>query len=268
MNNCSSQKKVAVVTGGTRGMGLAISRYLVESGVNVLAVYRSNKEEADKALSELKKIGEHVEIYQADVGIKADAECTIQYAGEKWGRVDILVNNAGIFDFAFIEKMTEEFFDKIMRTNLKSMVFMTQAVIPWMKQNHYGRIVNATSISGTLSDVGLVAYACAKAGVNMLTKITAGELAPYGVTVNAYAPGIIHTDMTDEMIKERGHFQLKQIPAGYFGKPEEVAALVKFLSSEDASYITGEIIGVDGGMMKVQNPYRAYEFAEQQSGNL
>jgi len=173
------------------------------------------------------------------------------------------VNNAGIFDFCFLEEMTEEFFDHIYASNLKSMIFTMQSAIPWMKKNHYGRIVNATSISGTLADVGLAAYACSKAGVNLLTRIGAGELAPYGITVNAFAPGIIHTDMTDEMIKSRGDLQLKQIPAGYFGKPEEAAALVGFLCSEEASYITGEIIGVDGGMMKVQNPYRAYDFAEQ-----
>lgn len=259
----SNLKRVAIVTGGTRGMGVAISKSLVESGINVLAVYRSNKEEADKLVSQLTKAPAQIETFQADVGIKTDAERVVKYAGEKWGKVDILVNNAGIFDFAFLEEMTETLFDKTITTNLKSMIFMTQAVIPWMKKNHFGRIVNATSISGTLADVGLVAYACSKAGVNLLTKISSGELAPYGITVNAYAPGIIHTDMTDEMIKERGDLQLLQIPAGYFGTSEEVASLVKFLCSEQSSYITGEIIGVDGGMMKVQNPQRAYEFVKE-----
>jgi 3-oxoacyl-[acyl-carrier protein] reductase len=258
-----SVKRVAIVTGGTRGMGLAITRALAEQGMAVLAVYRSHQAEAETALGQLQADGLAVEIFQADVGLKAEAEKAAAYAGQKWGRIDILVNNAGIFDFCFLEEMTEEFFDNVCQTNLKSMIFMIQAVLPWMKQNHWGRIVNATSISGTLADVGLIAYACSKAGVNLLTKVGAGELAPYGITVNAYAPGIVHTDMTDAMIRERGDAQLRQIPAARFGLSEEVASLVRFLSSEEAAYITGEIIGVDGGMMKVQNPSRAYEFARQ-----
>ena len=263
----AKMKRTAIVTGGTRGMGLAISRYLAETGMAVLAVYRSNSALAKKAAADFRKSDLTVEVIQADVGLKPEAERVIKYAGEKWGRIDVLVNNAGVFDFCFLEEMSEEFFDDMYRTNMKSMLFMMQAVIPWMKENHYGRIVNATSISGQLADVGLVAYACSKAGVNLLTKVSAGELAPYGITVNAYAPGIIHTDMTDEMIQQRGDAQLKQIPAGYFGKPEEAASLVRYLCSEEASYITGEVIGVDGGMMKVQNPARAYEFAENQRKN-
>lgn len=253
--------KVAIVTGGTRGMGQAVTRFLAEKGMHVLAVYRSNREKAEKSIEEYRAEGLDVEAFQADVGIKAEADRAAAYAGGKWGRIDILVNNAGIFDFCFLEEMTEAFFDNMYRTNLKSMIFMMQAVLPWMKKNQAGRIVNATSISGSLADVGLVAYACSKAGVNLLTKVSSGELAPYGITVNAYAPGIIHTDMTDGMIRERGDAQLKQIPAGHFGKSEDVASLVRFLCSEEASYITGEIIGVDGGMMKVQNPVRAYDYA-------
>ena len=263
-----TEKRVAIVTGGTRGMGQAIAKYLAEQQMPVLAVYRSNREEADKFTGACRELGLDVTAIQADLGIKAEADKVAAYAGSQWGRIDVLVNNAGIFDFCFLEVMSEEFFDQIYRTNLKSMIFMIQAAIPWMKKNRYGRIVNATSISGTLADVGLVAYACSKAGVNLLTKVSAGELAPYGITVNAYAPGIVHTDMTDAMIKERGDQQLKQIPAGYFGKGEDVAGLVRFLCSEEAAYITGEIIGVDGGMMKVQNPGRAYEFAAQLGKDL
>ena len=253
--------RVAIVTGGTRGMGLAITAALARTGMHVLAVYRSNQEQAERAVAELSGQGLSVEICRADAGIQAEAERAAAAAVRLWGRIDVLVNNAGIFEFSFLEDLTEEFFDTIMRTNLKSMIFMMQAAIPWMKKNRFGRIVNATSISGSLADVGLVAYACSKAGVNLLTKVSSGELAPYGITVNAYAPGIIHTDMTDAMIRERGELQLRQIPAGSFGKSEDVAALVRFLCSDDAAYITGEIIGVDGGMMKVQNPYRAYEYA-------
>lgn len=255
-----NREQVAIVTGGTRGMGFAISKNLAKMGVKVLAVYRSDVDSAKKAEDELKKIGLDVEIMQADVGLQSEAEKIAEFAGNRWNRIDILVNNAGIFDFAFLEEMTEDFFDRMYRNNLKSMVFMMKAVIPWMKTHNFGRIVNASSISGKLADVGLIAYACAKVGVDMLTRISAAELAPYGITVNAYAPGIIFTEMTREMIETRGDKQVKQIPAGRFGKSEEVAGLVTFLCSEEASYITGEVIGVDGGMMKVQNPDRAYEF--------
>ncbi len=126
--------------------------------------------------------------------------------------------------------------------------------------------MNASSISGDLADVGLVGYGASKAAVNMLTKITSAELAPYSITVNAYAPGIIYTDLTAGMIEERGHLQVKQIPLNRFGEGKEVAALIKFLASEDAGYITGEIIGIDGGMLKVQNPYRAHEYVSQLDG--
>jgi 3-oxoacyl-[acyl-carrier protein] reductase len=255
--------RVAIVTGGTRGMGLAISESLARAGLHVLAVYRSNHEEAQKAAARMREQGLELTVKCADIGIQQESLAVAALAGKQWGRIDILVNNAGIFDFCFLEDMSEAFFDHVYQTNLKSMIFMMQAVIPWMKKNPGGRIVNATSISGTLADVGLVAYACSKAGVNLLTKVSAGELAPYGITVNAYAPGIIHTDMTDAMIRERGELQLRQIPAGSFGKSEDVAHLVSFLCSEEAAYITGEIIGVDGGMMKVQNPYRAYAYVKE-----
>ncbi len=256
-------RKTAIVTGGTRGMGADISLMLAGSGYNVLAVYRSNEESAGTTLKALKKVSPESDIFKADISIKTEAVKAVEYAAAKYGSIYALINNAGIFDFSFLEEMSEEFFDRIFNTNFKSQLFMTQAVIPHMKKSGAGRIINATSISGTLADVGLVAYAASKAASNLMTKTAAGELAPYGITVNSYAPGIIHTDMTDAMIKERGQLQLKQIPAGYFGKGREVAALVKFLCSEEAGYITGEIIGVDGGMMKVQNPYRAYEYAEQ-----
>ena len=257
-----NHERVAIVTGGTRGMGLAISKNLAQKGMKVLAVYHSDVAAAKVAENELKQISPNVEILQADVGFQADAEKIAAYAGERWNRIDMLVNNAGVFDFAFLEEMTEEFFDRMYRTNLKSMIFMMKAVLPWMKKHHFGRIVNASSISGKLADVGLIAYACAKNGVDMLTRISAAELAPYGITVNAYAPGIIFTEMTREMIETRGDRQVEQIPARRFGKSEEVSGLVTFLCSEEAAYITGEVIGVDGGMMKVQNPYRAYEFVQ------
>lgn len=263
MQDLEKNKRVAIITGGTRGIGSSISLELAKNDYIVLAVYRSNKDKAQSLLKKMQVFSSGSDIIKADISKKPDTIRVAKYAFGKWGRIDVLINNAGIFDFSFLEDMSEEFLDRIYTGNFKSQVFMIQAVLPYIKNQKFGRIVNASSISSTLSDVGLVAYAASKAGVNLMTKIAAGELAPYGITVNAYAPGIIHTDMTDMMIKERGRTQVKQIPVKYFGTGEDVAVLVKFLCSEEASYITGEIIGVDGGMLKVQNPYRAYDYVKE-----
>jgi 3-oxoacyl-[acyl-carrier protein] reductase len=257
--------QVAIVTGGTRGMGADISLALAERGDKVLAVYRSNDRQAKEFLERLQAISPESQIFKADVSKKAEVNRTVEQAIKNFGRIDILVNNAGIFDFKFVEEMEDEFLDNIMTVNFKSQYFMTKACLPHMKKNNYGRILNASSISGALADVGLVAYGASKAAVDMMTKICAAEFGPYNITVNAYAPGIILTDMTAAMINERGDKQVKQIPLNRFGKGEEVAALIKFLSSPEAGYITGIIIGIDGGMCKVQNAYRAHEFAAQRS---
>ncbi|MGL6198079.1 MAG: SDR family NAD(P)-dependent oxidoreductase [Lachnospiraceae bacterium] len=256
------KKRVAIVTGGTRGIGRAISERLAKEGNSVIAVYYSDEESAVQTLAQLKGWEPSSSIIKADVSKQVDIDKVMDLVEEKYGRVDILVNNAGIFSFSFIEDMTEEYLDNIVAVNFKSTFLMMKAVIPYMKKGKYGRIVNASSISSSFADCGLVGYGASKASVDMLTKIGSAELGPYGITVNAYAPGITHTDMTDEMIKERGDMQVKQISLGRFGRVDEVAALVNFLSSEEGGYVTGEKIGVDGGMLKVQNPYRAFEYAD------
>ena len=258
----SYEGRAAIVTGGTRGIGLGICKALAKEKVNVFAVYRSDEAAAEEARDELQKLNAGYEICKGDVGNETDVNAIVEHVTAKWGGVDFLINNAGIFDFGFLDEMTGEFYDEIQRVNLKGTILMMQAVLPHMKKSRFGRIINASSISGHFADAGLIAYACSKAGVDIATRIASVELGPYGITVNAFAPGIIESDMTRPMIEERGHLQVRQIPAGYFGKPKDVAGLVLFLCSEEASYITGEIIGVDGGMMKVQNPYRAIERAE------
>lgn len=255
-------KKIAVVTGGTRGMGQYISIRLAKDGCIVYALYSKNVVHAVETQSELKKYDDRCRCLAVDIKNFEDVKAVIEEIGERHGRIDILVNNAGIFDFAFIEDMTEEFLDNMINTNFKGQFNALKAVVPYMKKNGFGRIINASSISGKIADVGLVAYGASKAAVDMLTKIASAELAPYKITVNGYAPGIIHTDMTDGMIKERGDEQVKQISLLRFGKGEDAANLVSFLASEQAGYITGQIIGVDGGNFTVQNPYRAYEYAE------
>lgn len=256
-----TNKRVAIVTGGTRGMGADISLDLAENGDIVIAVFRSNEKAAQEFTGKLAGVSPDSLVLKADVSTRNGVDSIIETAVSRFGRIDILVNNAGIFDFFFVEDMDEEYLDKILAVNFKSQFLMTKACIPHMKKNPYGRILNASSISSDIADVGLVGYGASKAAVNMLTKITSAELAPYNITVNAYAPGIIHTDLTDGMIRERGHLQVKQIPLNRFGSGEEVASLIRFLASEKAGYITGEIIGIDGGMLKVQNPYRAHEYA-------
>jgi len=260
--------KVAIVTGGTRGIGLGITKGFLESGSRVVAVYRTNKAAADEAYRQLQSDIEHVDdrllLVKGDVAIKNDCDNIVARALEQWGSVDFLINNAGVFDFAYLDEMPEEFLERMLDTNLKGTIYMIQAAIPSMKKRRFGRIVNASSISGHFADVGLVGYASAKAGVDMTTCLAAAELGPYGITVNAFAPGIIDTDMTHSMIEERGDVQVRQIPAGRFGVVEDVAGLVLFLCSDAARYITGEIIGVDGGMMKVQNPYRAVDRAAEE----
>lgn len=253
------QKKVAVVTGGTRGMGQAISLQLAENGTIVYAVYHKNEESACQTKKLLQALTPECDVIKGDISNGQDVNRLVTKIGEKHGHIDILVNNAGIFDFRFIEDMDESYLDNMWNVNFKSQFFMMQAVLPYMKNSEYGRIINASSISSHFADVGLVGYAASKASVDMLTKISAAEFGPYNITVNAYAPGIIHTDMTHQMIEERGDIQVKDIALNRFGASSEVGALVGFLASKDAGYITGETIGIDGGMFKVQNAYLAYK---------
>ncbi|MDR1745135.1 MAG: SDR family oxidoreductase [Planctomycetota bacterium] len=245
-------KRVAIVTGGARGIGLGISRALAQKGRRLAIVYHKDAASAEAARDELRKLTDVI-IVQADVSRRAEAARVADTVEKEFGRLDILVNNAGVFDYKTLEEMDEEFFDRIHRTNLMSMLFMSQAVIPCMKKNRFGRIISASSISGRLADIGLVAYGCSKAGVDITTRILSGELGPYGITANAYAPGIIATDMTAALIRDRGEEKLGTIPVGRFGDLMDTGHLVAFLASDEAGYITGEIIGVDGGMFKVQS---------------
>jgi len=254
-----SAGRVAIVTGATRGIGLAISRALLEDGLSVALVYHQNEEAAKLAQGELKAWQGRTLLLKADVGLLPEASRVVERVVAEWGRVDVLVNNAGVFQFAFLEEMDEEFLDAIFRSNFKSAFCMIKSALPWLKKGDHPRVVNASSISGRLADVGLIAYGSSKASLDMLTRVASAELAPHGITVNAYAPGIVFTEMTREMIESRGKDQVKQIPAGKFGAPEDVANLVRYLCSPEADYLTGEVIGVDGGMLKVQNPYRAHE---------
>ena len=242
------KRRVAIVTGGTRGMGQAISVELARKGNIVCAIYRSHEESAKETLAVMQKFVPECCVYKADVSKEEEVQRTVREIGDKFGRIDILVNNAGIFDFRFIDEMDSAYLDRVIDTNFKSQFYMLQNAAEYMKKNNYGRIANASSISGHFADCGLVAYAASKAGVDMLTKISAAELGPYNISVNAYAPGIIHTDMTDAMTESAKEAVQKQIPLGRCGNTKDVAELVTFLASDKAAYITGQVISVDGGM--------------------
>ncbi|MDR0362393.1 MAG: glucose 1-dehydrogenase [Planctomycetota bacterium] len=247
-----SVERVAIVTGGGRGIGLGISRALADKGKKLAIVYAKGVEHAERAKEELSRKTE-VMLVKADVGVKTEADRAVREVVGRWGRADILVNNAGVFDYRTLEEMDEAFFERIHRINLLSAIFMSQAVLPTMKKHRFGRILNASSISGRLADIGLIAYGCSKAGVDIFTRIAAGELGPWGITVNAYAPGIIATDMTAGIIETRAVEKLASIPLDRFGDIMDAGHLIAFLASDEAGYITGEIIGVDGGMCKVQS---------------
>ena len=255
--------RVAIVTGGSRGIGLAIAKTFARDGVRVTVTYGSGANWAEQARAELNEIGRGLhQVVQSDAGDIEAAAALVNDVGERHGRIDYLINNAAVAGFQFLEEMTPDAWNRMMSVNLTGPIFLSKAVVPWMNRNRFGRILNASSISGSFADVGQIGYGCSKAGIEIFTRIAAAELAPYGITVNAYAPGIIKTEMTRAMIEDRGDLQVKQIPAGYFGEPDEVAGLIRFLCGPDAGYLTGEVIGIDGGMLKVQNPQRGPGYPE------
>jgi len=254
------QDEVAIVTGGSRGIGAAICEKLAEQGAKVVVNYVKNAGAAISVVQRIKdKGGEGISI-KCDVSDFNQVQEMIQKTFAEFGKIDILINNAGIFPQAFVEEVSPEKWRMAIEVNLIGTFHCAKAVIPYMKKQGRGKIINCSTISAFLPDVGISAYAAAKAGITNFTRVLAAELAPYNITVNAYAPGIIETDMVRDMIVERGDKQLKQIALQRFGKPEEVPDLVAFLASKESDYITGVTIPIDGGMFIVQNPWRAKKF--------
>jgi len=242
-------RQVAIVTGGSRGIGRAISLELAKSGRRVAIVYRSNRDKALETLREIESLGGEGDIFQADVTRWNDIEEVVKGVLTKWGRIDILINNAGITRDTLLFKMTEEDWDEVLDTDLKGAFICTRLVARQMIKNREGRIVNIASVIGEIGNIGQSNYSAAKAGLIGFTKACARELSRWNITVNAVAPGYIETEMTtglDEGIKQE---YLNKIPLGRFGKAEEVAKLVLFLVSKDASYITGQVINIDGGLV-------------------
>jgi 3-oxoacyl-[acyl-carrier protein] reductase len=240
--------KTALVTGASRGIGRAIALQLAEAGADVAVNYAGNEAAAGEVVQAIEALGRKALKIRANVASAAETDEMVKQTLEAFGKIDILVNNAGITRDNLIMRMKEEEFDEVIGTNLKGVFNCVKAVTRPMMKQRYGRIINISSVVGVLGNAGQANYVAAKAGVIGLTKSAARELASRNITVNAVAPGFIETDMTDKLPADLREQMLGQIPLAKLGKPEEVARVVRFLASDDASYMTGQTIHVDGGM--------------------
>lgn len=241
--------KVALVTGASRGIGRAIALKLAAEGAKVAINYAGNTAKAEEVKAEIEKNGGEAILVQADVADSAAVETMVNTVVEKFGQIDILVNNAGITRDGLMMRMKDEDFDAVINTNLKGVFYCTKLVSKLMMKKRSGRIINMASVVGLMGNAGQTNYAAAKAGVIGFSKSAAKELAARGITVNMVAPGFIDTDMTATMTDKAKEMTLTGIPLNRMGTPEDVANAVAFLVSDNASYITGQVINVDGGMV-------------------
>jgi 3-oxoacyl-[acyl-carrier protein] reductase len=240
--------KVALITGASRGIGRAIAIEAAKNGASVAAVYNGNENAAKETLTEVLKYGVKAEIYKCDVSDFEAVKITVNEVIKTFGGVDILVNNAGVTADKLVMAMNEEDFDKVVAVNLKGAFNMIKHTSMNFIKRRAGRIINVSSVSGICGNAGQANYSSSKAGLIGLTKTVAREFASRNITCNAIAPGFIDTDMTEKLPENIKEQAISNIPLKRMGKPEEVAALAVFLASDAASYITGEVIKIDGGL--------------------
>ncbi len=247
MTNLSG--KTAIITGASRGIGAEIARKMAQAGAKIVVNYSGSQAKAEAVVEEIKNNGGEAIAVKANVSDADAVKAMVEQTMQTFGSVDILVNNAGITRDNLIMRMKDDEWDDVINTNLKGVFICTKAVTRQMMKQRSGRIVNIASIVGVMGNAGQANYVAAKAGVIGLTKTTARELASRNITANAVAPGFITTDMTDQLGEDIQKTMLAQIPLGRFGKPEEVAKAALFLASDDASYMTGQTLHLDGGMV-------------------
>lgn len=240
--------RTALVTGGSRGIGKAIVWALAREGAKVAFVYNSNTEAANKLVEDLKLDQHESMAIQADVKDKAATNKAVEQVLEKWEKIDILVNNAGIIRDGLLATMEEDQWQDVISTNLNSVYNFSHAVVRPMMSARYGRIINMSSVAASYANPGQANYAASKGGIEGFTRCLATELARRNITVNAVAPGFIQTDMTEAVRNAAGDQIKKMIPCRRLGDPDDIANAVLFLAAENASYITGNILTVDGGL--------------------
>jgi 3-oxoacyl-[acyl-carrier protein] reductase len=242
------QDQVALVTGGSRGIGRAIVKAFVVEGAKVAFVYRGSKEAADNLVAEVTREGGTAEAFQADVTRGEEAQAIAERVEKKWGRLDILVNNAGIIKDDLFVRLEPEGWNSVIHTNLGGTYNFCRAVAYTFMKQRRGRIINISSVAADHVNMGQTNYSASKGAINSFTRALAVELASRGVTVNAIAPGFIETDMSAAVRNKAGDLIKKRIPMRRLGQPEDIARVAVFLASADSGYLTGQVLTVDGGL--------------------